>query len=288
MYPIMNSDIEKMLKHFYNISGLCIGLHDEHMLLLTKDAVISETYDKQLFCDRLRIQSPTFKRQCRECDVQAYRHVSETKQTYIYTCHCGFYEALVPVIADGTLLCCLTIGHVRPQEGYRSVEQILNDVGNEVTLTSELMDIHQHMPCMTLEKFTSYVYFLELCARELYEKRFIRLRGQDLSVRFERYVKEHYREPLHITGVADALQVSVPHLSKIISTELSSTFTDYLIGIRIEAAKNMLVFQDMSVTEIASALSYQDASYFMRIFKRYTGMTCMEYKKQRTIGLSMN
>ncbi len=283
MYPIMNSDIAKMLQHFYNISGLRIGLHDEHMLLLTEDAVISETYDEQLFCDRLRIQSPTFKRLCRDCDVQAYRHVSETKQTKIYTCHCGFYEALVPVIVDGTLLCCLTIGHVRPKEGYLSVEQILHKVGNEVPLTPELVAFHQRMPCMTLETFTSYVYFLELCARELYEKRFIRLRGQNLSVRFERYVKEHYREPLNITEVAAALQVSTAHLSKIISAELSTTFTEYLNHTRIEAAKNMLVFQDLSVTEIASALSYQDASYFMRVFKRYTGMTCMEYKKQKSI-----
>ncbi len=283
MNLILNSEIEELLEHFYNISGLRIGLHDEKMNIILEYPAISEHYDELIFCDRVRVHSKTFDGMCCRCDREAYRHVCETRQTYIYTCHGGFYEALVPIFMNGVILCCFMIGNVRPEEGYRSVKDILSCVPEEVTPTDELVQSHLEMPRMTLRRFRSLVYFLEICARDIYERRAIRLQGQELIDAFRRYIQEHYREPLNITQVAAELKISASHLSRIISLDLQTTFTEYLNRTRVEAAKDMLMLEDMTITEIARTLSYRNATYFMRIFKKITGMTCSEYRAQKSI-----
>jgi AraC-like DNA-binding protein len=58
--------------------------------------------------------------------------------------------------------------------------------------------------------------------------------------------------------------------------------TQYLNGYRVEKAQTLLKNTDRSITDIALAVGFDDASYFARIFKKQTGMTPREYKNQST------
>ena len=56
----------------------------------------------------------------------------------------------------------------------------------------------------------------------------------------------------------------------------------YVNSYRIEKAQTLLKNTDRSITDIALAVGFDDASYFARIFKKQTGMTPREYKNQST------
>ncbi len=278
---ILNPEIEAMLEKFYRISGLRVGLHDENMEIITEYPLKSREYDGLRFCDRLRFQSPRYTELCAACDRQAYLHVCRTRKTYIYTCHGGFYEALIPILIGDVLMCCFMIGQVRRAEFACSARKALESVDAHIPLTKDLAEAYERMPCMSLETFSAHVYFLEICANYIYENHFIRLQGNELIVNFQRYVEEHIRQPLYIGDVAAALHVSPTHLSRTIAGELQTTFTDYLNRARIEEAKDMLITTDMSTAQIAEALSYNEPTYFMRVFKKITGMTCTEFRRQK-------
>ncbi len=277
---MLNPDIQNMLVNFHAISGLRVGLHDEKMNIITEYPVKSREYDDLRFCDKVRFHSPLYTQMCYDSDMRAYNHVSRTGKTYIYTCHSGFYEAIVPIMIDNVILCCFMIGQVRKCEDCRSVQGILSQVAGEVEVTPELEEAYDRMDTMTLERFTAFVYFLETCASHIYEKRFIRLQGRDLIENFQAYVAEHIHESLNVNQVAAALHVSPSHLSRVIAGDMQTTFSDYLNYARIKVAKDMLISTDMSVSEIADKLAYNDPTYFMRVFKRITGMTCTEFKKK--------
>jgi len=59
------------------------------------------------------------------------------------------------------------------------------------------------------------------------------------------------------------------------------TFTQYLTGLRIEKAKEMLETTDLRSFQIAEAVGYNDAHYFSYMFKRSTGMTPGEYRREK-------
>ena len=57
-------------------------------------------------------------------------------------------------------------------------------------------------------------------------------------------------------------------------------FLDCLTELRINAAKELLADPFRSAAEVASMVGYEDASYFARAFKKRTGMTPTQYRKE--------
>jgi transcriptional regulator GlxA family with amidase domain len=57
------------------------------------------------------------------------------------------------------------------------------------------------------------------------------------------------------------------------------TLIEYLQNLRIEEAKRLLESGQLPVDEISVAVSYDDASFFRRLFKRSTGLTPSQYRR---------
>ncbi|MFK7971678.1 MAG: AraC family transcriptional regulator ligand-binding domain-containing protein [Bacteroidia bacterium] len=81
-----------------------------------------------------------------------------------------------------------------------------------------------------------------------------------------------------ITQVADQLQLSVRTLQRKLKAE-GFTFQDVIEQLRQEFAKDYLSRPELSIGEIAFLLSYAEASAFVRAFKRWTGKTPGDWRK---------
>ena len=62
---------------------------------------------------------------------------------------------------------------------------------------------------------------------------------------------------------------------------LETGFTDYLNSVRIAKAREMLDNTGMSVNEICQATGFNSVQNFIRVFKKYVGMTPGQYRKQQ-------
>jgi YesN/AraC family two-component response regulator len=58
-----------------------------------------------------------------------------------------------------------------------------------------------------------------------------------------------------------------------------TTFKEYLLSIKIDKAKELLMKYNMSATEIAYQVGFENLSYFFRVFKKLTGLNPMEFRK---------
>ena len=95
------------------------------------------------------------------------------------------------------------------------------------------------------------------------------------------YIREHYRENLTLDLVSKNVYISSYYLSHLFKEELDITFVEYLTKIRIEMAKKRLKNQDLSIMDIASEVGYDDSSYFSKVFKRNTGLSPSQYRKNQ-------
>lgn len=80
-------------------------------------------------------------------------------------------------------------------------------------------------------------------------------------------------------AVAEAVGLSDCHLSRIFKKEVGMSMVDYVQKERIEAAKHMLVNSDETLAAISQYLYFSTQSYFIRIFRKYTGMTPGKYRR---------
>lgn len=69
-----------------------------------------------------------------------------------------------------------------------------------------------------------------------------------------------------------------PYLSKLFSEATSSTLEKYIILIKIEKIKELLAYDEHSLSEIAYMMGYSSVQYLSNQFKQITGLTLSEYK----------
>jgi two-component system response regulator YesN len=83
---------------------------------------------------------------------------------------------------------------------------------------------------------------------------------------------------LSLDDVANELGYSVSYISAILKRH-DTSFTKYLTQARMEKAKALLADPQNKLITIASEIGYDDPYYFSHCFKKYTGVSPLEYRK---------
>lgn len=92
------------------------------------------------------------------------------------------------------------------------------------------------------------------------------------------YIRSHLQEPISTSIVADAIACNPKYLSRVYHEVYGETLTQSVHSIRIEYAKHSLIETSMTVNEIAQSCGFTLTSYFIKIFRRSTGMTPGEFR----------
>lgn len=104
----------------------------------------------------------------------------------------------------------------------------------------------------------------------------------ELVRKIKDYAQQHFMdESLNLQFIADQIvYLGVKYIGRCFLKETGVKFSEYLLEIRMEKAKQVLRTEDTRVEEIAEQVGLgHDVPYFYQLFKRYTGMTPKEYRK---------
>ena len=101
-----------------------------------------------------------------------------------------------------------------------------------------------------------------------------------LMAQVKKYLRENYMYELSLDSVGDILHISPAYLSTQFKKYLHVGFLDYLTEVRMQAACELLADPLRPTAEVAGMVGYEDASYFARAFKKKTGLTPTQYRRQ--------
>ncbi|THF77741.1 helix-turn-helix domain-containing protein [Cohnella fermenti] len=93
------------------------------------------------------------------------------------------------------------------------------------------------------------------------------------------YMQSHYMQDISLESCADRINVYSYTLSKTFKQVTGVNFVEYLTGIRLERAKELLAKTDWRINDIAEKVGYQP-TYFNRIFKKLEGLTPSQYREK--------
>lgn len=110
-------------------------------------------------------------------------------------------------------------------------------------------------------------------------------KNRDILENSIEYIKTHYMdENMSLNAVAQVANISANHFSALFSQNIGQTFIEYLTGIRMEHAKELLRCTGKRASEIALEVGYKDSHYFSYLFKKTQGMTPSDYRKAKEEG----
>lgn len=94
-----------------------------------------------------------------------------------------------------------------------------------------------------------------------------------------RIIESRFEEDLSLDRIAEEVEVSAFHLSRIFKAATGATVLDYMTSTRMEEAKRLMRETNLSIKEVAAAVGYNDQNYFSRVFRRVTGTTPSSFRR---------
>ena len=101
------------------------------------------------------------------------------------------------------------------------------------------------------------------------------------------YVDQNYMHKLTLDGIARNVYLNKTYVSQLFTKQLGISFSNYLEGIRVKRACELLRGTELSVTEIAGATGYASQSYFSKVFKKRIGITPFEYRELHGTNMTL-
>ena len=129
------------------------------------------------------------------------------------------------------------------------------------------------------ENFSEWFSRLEKFLRELRGRQ-----GKDYlhpAIRLAlKYIEAHYHEDISQSDVAEAVHLNPSYFSTLFKKSLDKGFSDYLTELRIEHIKERLATTSEKIKNIAAAGGFSDYQYFVKVFKKNTGLTPGQYREK--------
>ncbi len=127
----------------------------------------------------------------------------------------------------------------------------------------EISDLHTAM-CIDYTKRMKSLRKQKICSRQI---------AECLD-----YIYDHLHTRITIETLAEHVQLTPSYLSRLFKKETGSSISSYIQSKKVDTAKNMLIYSNYSLSQIASTLAFSNQSYFTEIFRKHTGMTPSNYR----------
>lgn len=164
----------------------------------------------------------------------------------------------------------------------------------KMIVKSILQNMHLHLTTLELGE-------VELAEEELSAQQYAELKKALLSYGFElledkksmliEKIKNIIIEMIHYSDeppllnfssyLSEKLNYDYNYLSNLFSEVKGSTIENYIISHKIERAKELLIYNELTLTEIAEKLHYSSVAHLSNQFKKVTGLTPSFFKKMK-------
>lgn len=104
-------------------------------------------------------------------------------------------------------------------------------------------------------------------------------RSKKITDSVKKAIEANYSDPdLSVEGIAKNAYINSCYLRKVFKKELNMTVCDYITGIRMSKAKELIESNNIKISYISEMVGYCDSNYFSKCFKKYFGISPSEYE----------
>ena len=106
------------------------------------------------------------------------------------------------------------------------------------------------------------------------------IKEPSLATKVKIYIDKNYNDSISLKMIAEAVNANQFYLSHIFKNETGFSPMQYVNRRRIGEAQNLLINTNMSITEIAANVGYNNSNYFQNVFRKMVGFTPGAYRKR--------
>lgn len=277
MVSVFNIEqLQKLLIDFYRIANIRITVFDSHFAEL-----VSYPENRSPFCSLIR-STEEGRQACAVCDRAACTVASRQSSAYIYRCHAGLTEAVMPLWVGNALVGYLLFGHVFAykswDEGWETIQKCCEGYPvDKEKLRAALPDC----PQASDEYILSAAHILHATASFLVMQRMAALKEDSLAAQIDTYINEHFCEDITAATICRVFEIGRSRVYKLSNQLYGCGISEHIRTLRIQQAKKMLTdHPHMRIADIALECGFTDYNYFITVFSSMAGISPGAYRKQ--------
>lgn len=233
----------------------------------------------------------------------------ENLQPFFSQCHAGLTLVAVPIEMLRHRLGYLAFGEIK-QNADREV--ILHNLSGLNLNHNKLIELYEEIPNISNEQITRIPEALHKISNaflqmgielvklnnihslllnnlidysDIHVKPYIETDNKETikkNIRFtiqkaREFINYRYNQPISLNDVADYLHINPSYFSFIFKKVTGYTFKNYITKLRIEKAKELLLYSTLTIKQISLEIGYKDSNYFNRVFNKMTGISPSHY-----------
>lgn len=101
------------------------------------------------------------------------------------------------------------------------------------------------------------------------------------------YMNDNFTYEITLNDIAEAVHLSPIYLRELFTSEMGMSPHNYILNKRIKKAKELLIINLSSISEIATLSGFSSQSYFDYVFKKHTGMTPKQFRAEESVKKSL-
>ena len=283
-------DISLFIRSFSEITGAGICFYDlKNFFMYTTAEVREYTGHRCSLCTNVRALEGGQKK----CDLSdrcdAVSYALRQKMPFFHQCHIGLYELLVPIYNGNNLCGLVFIGQCRI-EGMNAETAIEKNAAKLGANGEQFKQMYLKLPVLKSETLFTMGNIIKLYLENLIDLDNIFARNQaqqdmtpkaPLHQRVKQYIDSYYQTNLSPQSLSERFFVNNSYLSRSFKENVGINICTYINQTRVEHAKELLTDTNYPISAVALNVGYTDANYFVKVFRKFTGMTPSDYRKSR-------
>ncbi|WP_297598750.1 PocR ligand-binding domain-containing protein [uncultured Cetobacterium sp.] len=281
-------ELIKIQEEIVNMTKMAIVIVDDEGNYLTEKSNYSE------FCKIFR-KNKELNCFCEKCDVKALSKVFLSLKPYIYRCHAGLVDMIIPIIYQGELIGAFLVGQIllEDEETFELENILIENVGKEFNLKkiAENYDFLKKVKYNDLQSIASILHYTSVYISECIKNKKWYNHIVENNIKEERvqyshsqisaaitHINEKIKENIYLEDVAGLCNLSISQFSRVFKKEIGKTFKEYILIKKVEKAKYFLEITNKSLSEISNEIGIEDSSYFTKVFKKYEKICPKDYR----------
>ncbi len=215
---------------------------------------------------------------CKECDRVAYETCSKTGAPHAYCCHAGLYEVVSPIQSDHGIIGYIQFGQIYHQDYANLLQERMAEY-REAPDGEALQEALAGLSPISAEVIGAATMLTQTYITHLLTKKIVLVDKSNFADMLMQYIQNNLRSEITVTGLCNYFGISRTSFYDLSSQCLDCSVMQYIKRIRIEKAKKLLRETELSITEISEQIGFVDYNYFLRVFKKETGISCKDFRQ---------
>lgn len=154
------------------------------------------------------------------------------------------------------------------------ISKLAMNIGNELTEQAD-----GFWPCRSRSYLMELLYYMKYLRSDNDTVDIKEKSASDMVSEIMQYLSEHISEKISLEDILKEYSINRNLLNQIFIKETSMTCLNYLEKMRMGLAQTMLAETELQIAEISDRVGYPDPNYFIKVFKKHTGVTPSKYRE---------